>query len=191
MSLLELTLGRIFSLIEATTNLFLGKTLLLLKSVFLFFILIFCFLLIFFWLSLEIKNQDELGKWKFYLNSLIRFYFRKNPRKKFEEIKNIFYQNKFLALEEINKFLDFVLETFGYTGSLEEKLNSLNKEILPNLEEIKKAIRITELIKEKMNKNEKIELSQEEFLLIFHEYEKALYHLNVLTKEDFLVTNLK
>ncbi|GIW65186.1 MAG: hypothetical protein KatS3mg093_165 [Candidatus Parcubacteria bacterium] len=60
---------------------------------------------------------------------------------------------------------------------------------MPNLDEVKKAYKIVEIIEEKLKKNEKINLTEDEYLIIFHEYEKALYNLNILTIEDFLVKN--
>jgi hypothetical protein len=62
---------------------------------------------------------------------------------------------------------------------------------LPNLEEIKKAIEIVKIIEEKIKNQEEINLSEDEYFVIFHEYEKALLNLNILTTEDFLVKNLK
>jgi hypothetical protein len=61
---------------------------------------------------------------------------------------------------------------------------------LPNLEEIQKAYQIVKLIEEKLKNNETLNLTEDEYLLIFHEYEKALLNLNILTIEDFLVKNL-
>jgi hypothetical protein len=75
--------------------------------------------------------------------------------------------------------------------SLEEKLSKVSPLILPNLEEIKKAIEIVKIIAEKIKNQEEINLSEDEYFVIFHEYEKALFNLNILATEDFLVKNLK
>lgn len=190
MSLFELTIGRILSLVEALTNFVLGKGFYLFKASISILALFFSFFLIWLWLKYELKNKDEINKWKFYLKTVKEYFFLKKPKKKFEEIKKIFYEDKILALKEINEYLNFVLEIFGYEGDLEKKIEKINPKFLPNLDDLKKAISIYKLIEEKLKNNEKLDLTEEDYLLIFHTYEIALKNLNVLTIEDFLVKNL-
>lgn len=191
MSLFELTIGRILSLLEALINFVLGKSFYLFKASISILVLFFSFFLIWLWFKYELKNKDEFRKWKFYFNSVKEYYFLKKPKRQFEEIKKVFYEDKILALREINEYLNFVLETFGYEGNLEEKIEKINPEFVPSLDDLKKAISIYKLIEEKLNNNEDLGLTEEEYLLIFHTYEIALKDLNVLTTEDFLVKSSK
>lgn len=191
MSLFELTIGRILSLVEALINFALGKGFYLFKASISILALFFSFFLIWLWLKYELKNKDEIGKWKFYLKTSKEYFFLKKPKKKFEEIKKVFYEDKILALREINEYLNFVLETFGYQGNLEEKTEKINPEFLPSLDDLKKAISIYKLIEERLKNNEELGLTEEDYLLIFHAYEIALKDLNVLTTEDFLVKSPK
>ncbi len=191
MSIFQLTIGKILFLIETITNYFIGKGFYLFKSSIFLLSLLFSIFLIFLWFRYELKNKDEIKKWQLYLKTVKDYLFLKNPKKNFEEIKKIFYQDKILALQEINKFLDFVLTNFGYSGTLEEKIEKVNEIVLPNKEDLKKALTIYKLIEEKIKNNEKVELSDDEYLLVFHQYELALFNLNIINQEDFLAKNLK
>ncbi len=191
MSLFQLTIGKIFLLVASLINLVIGDSFYLFKSTILILALIFSFFLVWLWFKYELKNRDEIDKWITYFKFVAEYFFLKQPKKNFEKIKKIFYQDKILALKELNEFLNFVLETFGYEGSFEEKLAKINSEILPNLEDLKKAFFICQLIEEKLKNNEEINLNTEDYLLIFHTYEVALKDLNIIGPEDFLVTNLK
>jgi len=191
MTIFDLTIGRIISLVEGINKLLFQTPIEILKALGLFFSLFLTLLMVLAWIKIEKETKDEIGYWKTLIKNRRDFYFLKKPKKNFEEIKKIFYEDKNKALIEINKFFDFVLEVFGYEGSLEEKLNKVSPLILPNLEEVKKAVEIVKIIEEKIKNREEINLTEDEYFLIFHEYEKALLNLNILTIEDFLVKNLK
>ena len=191
MTIFDLTIGRIISLVEVINKFLLQTPVEILKALGLFFSLLLTFLMVLAWIKIEKETKDEIDYWKYLFKNRKDFYFLKKPKKNFEEIKKIFYEDKNKALIEINKFFDFVLEVFGYEGSLEEKLSKVSPLILPNLEEIKKAIEIVKIIEEKIKNQEEINLSEDEYFVIFQEYEKALLNLNILTTEDFLVKNLK
>jgi hypothetical protein len=191
MTIFDLTIGRIINLVEGLNKFLLQTPVEILGALGFLFSLFLTGLMIFLWIKWEKEVQDEIWFWKFLFKNLKDFNFLKQPKKHFKEIKKIFYQDKNRALVEINKFFDFVLEVFGYEGSLEEKLSKVSPLILPNLEEVKKAVEIVKIIEEKIKNQEEINLSEDEYFVIFHEYEKALFNLNILTIEDFLVKNLK
>jgi hypothetical protein len=191
MTIFDLTIGRIINLVEGINKLLFQTPLEILKALGLFFSLFLTGLMVFVWIKIEKETKDEIGYWKTLIKNRRDFYFLKNSKRYFLKIKKNFYEDKNKALIKINKFFDFVLEVFGYEGSLEEKLNKVSPLILPNLEEIKKAIEIVKIIEEKIKNQEEINLSEDEYFVIFHEYEKALLNLNILTTEDFLVKNLK
>ncbi len=191
MTIFDLTIGRIINLVEGINKFLLQTPVEILKALGLFFSLFLTGLMVFVWIKIEKETKDEIGYWKTLIKNRRDFYFLKNSKRYFLKIKKNFYEDKNKALIKINKFFDFVLEVFGYEGSLEEKLNKVSPLILPNLEEIKKAIEIVKIIEEKIKNQEEINLSEDEYFVIFHEYEKALLNLNILTTEDFLVKNLK
>jgi hypothetical protein len=191
MAIFDLTIGRIINLVEGINKFLLQTPVEILKALGLFFSLFLTGLMVFVWIKIEKETKDEIGYWKTLIKNRRDFYFLKNSKRYFLKIKKNFYEDKNNALIKINKFFDFVLEVFGYEGSLEEKLNKVSPLILPNLEEIKKAIEIVKIIEEKIKNQEEINLSKDEYFVIFHEYEKALLNLNILTTEDFLVKNLK
>jgi hypothetical protein len=191
MTIFDLTIGRIISLIEEINKLLFQTPAEILRALGLFFSLFLTGLMVFAWIKIEKETKEEINYWKYLIKNRKDFYFLKKPKRNFEEIKKIFYEDKNKALIEINKFFDFVLEVFGYEGNLEEKLGKVSPLILPNLEEIKKAIEIVKIIEEKIKNQEEINLTEDEYFLIFHEYEKALLNLNILTTEDFLVRNPK
>jgi hypothetical protein len=191
MTIFDLTIGRIINLVEGINKLLFQTPFEILKALGLFFSLFLTGLMVFVWIKIEKETKDEIGYWKTLIKNRRDFYFLKNSKRYFLKIKKNFYEDKNKALIKINKFFDFVLEVFGYEGSLEEKLNKVSPLILPNLEEIKKAIEIVKIIEEKIKNQEEINLSEDEYFVIFHEYEKALLNLNILTTEDFLVKNLK
>lgn len=149
--------------------------------------LLVIFLSIFYWIKLEKENRDELDYWQTLIKNSRDFRFLQRPNKNFEKIKKIFYQNKIQGLIELTKFFDFVLDVFGYEGNLEEKLTKIQPEFLPNLEKVKKAYQIIILAEEKLKNNQTINLTEDDYLLVFHEFEQALFFLNILTREDFLV----
>lgn len=187
MTLFELNFEKFFLQLESIVKSNFISIFLFLKTFVFLFSLVLSVFLLYVWIKLEIKNRDEIDFWKFIIKTTKDFYFIKSSKKSFEEIKKKFYQDKLQGLIEINNLLNLVLETFGYQGSLDEKLKKINKEILPSLEETKKAVKIVEILKEKKEKGEEINLDEEEYFMIFHQYEIALKDLNILTTEDFLV----
>jgi hypothetical protein len=191
MTIFDLTIGRIISLVEGVNNFLFQTPIEILKALGLFFSLFLTGSMVFAWIKIEKETKDEIGYWKTLIKNRRDFYFLKNSKRYFLKIKKNFYEDKNKALIKINKFFDRVLDAFGYEGSLEEKLNKVSPLILPNLEEIKKAIEIVKIIEEKIKNQEEINLTEDEYFLIFHEYEKALLNLNILATEDFLVKNLK
>jgi NurA-like 5'-3' nuclease len=191
MTLLDLTIGRIIFLVEFLDKLLFGNIFIIIKVLGLFLSLIISFLLIFIWIKLENEYKDETNFWLTLIKNTKDFYFLKKAKKNFDEIKKIFHEDQNKGLIEIDNFLNFVLETFGYEGKLEEKLNQIDINLLPNLEDIKKANKIVEIIKNYLDNNKQINLNYDEYLLIFNEYEKTLFYLNVLNPEDFLVKSLK
>jgi hypothetical protein len=191
MAIFDLTIGRIINLVEGINKFLFQTPFEILKALGLFFSLFLTGLMVFVWIKIEKETKDEIGYWKTLIKNRRDFYFLKNSKRYFLKIKKNFYEDKNKSLIKINKFFDRVLDAFGYEGSLEEKLNKVSPLILPNLEEIKKAIEIVKIIEEKIKNQEEINLSEDEYFVIFHEYEKALLNLNILTTEDFLVKNLK
>jgi hypothetical protein len=191
MTIFDLTIGRIINLVEGINKLLFQTPFEILKALGLFFSLFLTLLMVLAWIKIEKKTKEEINYWKTLIKNQRDFCFLKKPKKNFEEIKKIFYEDKNKALIEINKFFDFVLEVFGYEGSLEEKLNKVSPLILPNLEEIKKAVTIVKIIEEKIKNQEEINLTEDEYFVIFYEYEKALFNLNILNTEDFLAKNLE
>ncbi len=189
MPIFELTFGRIINLIEAITKFLFATPIEILKSLGFLFSLIITGLLIYFWIKLEIKNKDEIDFWNFIFETERHYQLIREAKNKFKKIKEHFHNNKLQGLIEVNNFLDEILAVCGYEGNLEEKLNKINEKFLPNKEEIKKARQILLLINQKKQANESIELSDDEYLIIFHEYEKGLLSLNIITEEDFLVRN--
>jgi hypothetical protein len=191
MTIFDLTIGRIIYLIETLDKILFEAQFEILRSLGIFLSLFITGLMIFFWIKIETMIKDETKFWQSLLKNLKDFFFLKRSKKNFNEIKAIFYKDKNKGLIEINNFLDFVLEIFGQTNSLEEKLNKISTSILPNLEELKKAVEIVKIINLKLKNNEEINLTDDDYLLIFHEYEKALLNLNLINEEDFLAKNLK
>jgi len=191
MTIFDLTIGRIINLVESLNKFLLETPIEILKAFGFFFSLFLTALMILYWIKIEKETKDEIGYWQTLIKNQKDFYFLKKPKKRFEEIKKIFHQDKNKALIELNDFFDFVLQVFGYEGNLEEKLDKISLKILPNLEDIKKAFKVVNIIKEKLNNKEEVNLTDDEYLIIFHEYEKALLHLNILSREDFLARSLE
>jgi len=156
------------------------------KSIIFFISFIYSLNLFIFWLYLEIKNKDEIGFW-LGLGDIIKYYRKiKNKKLNYEEVKKTYLENHFLGLIALKNFFTEIIEIFGYQGNnLEERIKNISDEDLPNKEDVLKAIKIINLL-EKRQEND---LSEEEIELIFSTLEKALYYLNVIEKEDFLVTS--
>jgi|GEM_PF-1251332 len=169
---------------------FLLKNFETIKIIIYFLALIYSFNLFLLWLYFEIKNKEESGFW-LDLIGLIKMYKNYKSLKSktitYEEIKKSYLENHKAGLINLKNYFLFVLDVLGYTGKdFEEKINNINDEDLPNKEEVKKALKAI-LLLEKNNRT----LEEEEYELLFSTLEKALYHLNIIEKEDFLVTSLK
>ncbi len=81
-----------------------------------------------------------------------------------------------LAVIEADDMLNSVLEQMGYEGeSLVEKLNGLNEEIIPNLEEVKKAHKVRRDIIYDQSRG----LSKEEAVNLISVYEKVFKELQI------------
>jgi uncharacterized membrane protein len=189
MPIFELTFGKIVSLIEEIGKNILGPYVQLLRGLFLTISLIIIVLLIYFWIKLELKNKDEIDFWRGLRKNLNHYKFYKKIRQNFNIIKNEFQKDKIKGLNQINDFLDKLLDTFGYEGNLEEKLNKIDIKFLSNKEEVKKARKALILINEKLQAGEKLNLTNEEYFLIFQEYQQALFHLRAINEQDLLVMN--
>ena len=169
---------------------FLIKNIETIKTIIYFASLIYSFNLFLLWLYFEIKNKEEFGFW-FGIVDLIKKYKNykdlKNKEIAYEEIKKSYLENHKRGLIDIKNYFLFVLDVLGYSGeNFEEKINNISDDDLPNKEDVKKALKAIFLL-EKSDQ----ELSEEEYELLFSTLEKALYHLNIIDKEDFLVTFLK
>lgn len=155
-----------------------------LKFLIYLFSLALCLFFIYQWVKLEIKNQDEIGKWKGFFTLRKRFRFYKNSRKIWNKVKSKFLENKKQGLIYALNYLDYALGTLGYEGDIDEKIQKINPTFINNLEDLKKAIEITKILKET-----KRELSDEEYFLVFKQFEFALEKLKFINQEDFLALN--
>jgi hypothetical protein len=189
MSFLEVIFNKFLYLAEKITDIFFLSTFNLIKSFVFIVSLGITFFLIYFWIKLEIKNRDEYRYWNYIFKSSRDYFFMKKQKKIFNQIKEIFYKDNLQGIFEIHDFFDLVLSVFGYQGSFEEKIKTVDEKVLPNKEEIKKAFQIISLIKNKIQNNESINLSADDFLMIFKTYEEALLYLRVLNSEDLLAKN--
>jgi hypothetical protein len=188
MEILQLTIGKIFLFVEKVLELIIPSSLILNKLFIFLLSIISTFLMILWWIKLELKNEDEIDYWQSLFKSKKDYFFIKNQRKTFEKIKKIFYQDEVKGLIEIDKFLKTIIEMFGYSeNNLEDNIEKLPSTISKNKEDIKKAIKIVSLIKEKLENNEEITLKKEEYFLVFHQYEQFLADLSVITSDNFLV----
>lgn len=183
MPVIDLTIGKILNLIEEIIVQTIGINFELFKSLIFLFSIFYSLNLILFWIYLEMKNKDEIGFWDFILKSYKRFKDLKKASFSYQNVKETYLNNKQEGLFGLRDFFKLALESYGYSGNLEEILNQLNEKILPNLEDVKKAIKAINLIEKNKNNN----LSDEEIELLYSTIETALYHLNVIEKEDFLV----
>lgn len=147
----------------------------------LFLALGFFFLLFILWTLIFTSFLEEL-----FLRDLKEFlsykpYFAKIYAPKWAKIKKRL-ESKIeaevkLAILEADNLLDDLLKREGYSGqTLEEKLEKLTKEILPNIEELKEAIKVKKAIVE----DPSFKLDFEEASKVISIYEKALKDLQAL-----------
>jgi len=137
---------------------------------------------------LELKNKNEIGFWLKLRDFKKRFKrFQSLKKLNYEDVKASYLQDKIQGLKEIKNFLAEVLEELGFEGqTLEEKINDLPFEE-DEKQNLKKAVRIVELIQNKQNVN----LSEEEIKIVYAEFEKALFLLNLIEKEEMVAESLK
>lgn len=180
----ELTFGKVFTFIETLLRLIIPSEIYLTKIFIFLLSIILSSFLIFTWIKLELKNQDEIDYWQSLLKSRRDYKFIKSQKKNFEKIKKIFSQDKVKGLVAIDDFLKQIIEMFGYSAeSLEEKIDQLPQEIFKSKEEVKKAIKIVSLIKEKEQAN----LRESEYYLVFDTYQKFLLDIGAITNDSLLV----
>ncbi|BCX15330.1 MAG: hypothetical protein KatS3mg097_222 [Candidatus Parcubacteria bacterium] len=191
MPVLQLTIGKILKLIEGTVQILYDNLFFLSELFFYILILTFCFILITKYIINELKYQKEIKKWQTYYKLLSYYFFLKKKNKRFAEIKETFYLNKIAALYELRNLLHEALTTFGYEGSLKEQLEAVKNNLIPNVDQLKKAETIFNLLEEKYKQQGNIKLNENDFLVLFHTYETALFNLKIINQEDFLATHLK
>lgn len=186
----ELTIGKIFLFIETLLRIIIPSGVSLAKIfIFLFSIILSSFLIIV-WIKLELKNKDEISFWQLIFKSKRDYKFIKKMKNNFTKIKNTFTQDKIKGLIAIDDFLKQIIEMFDYPGeNLEKKIDQLPQEIIKTTTEIKKAIKIVGLIKEKKQRGEELSLKENEYDLIFDVYQKFLVDLRVVPNENLLVMN--
>ncbi len=185
MTIFDLTFGKIIYLIEKLTEILISTPYLAKILVYLFSLTLSITIIIF-WIKLEIKNRDEVNKINRFIKNRKIFLFYKKRKDIWNQIKNIFSQDKNRGLIEIKKLLDFSLETFGYEGTLQEKINNTNEEIIINKNDLLKAIEIVEAIEKKLSHHQKIDIKDKEYFLILKQFEIALLSLNIISTQDCL-----
>ncbi|MCS7200681.1 MAG: hypothetical protein NZ822_00820 [Patescibacteria group bacterium] len=188
MEIIELTVGKVFLFFETILNFIIPTGLGLAKLSVYLTSLILTSLMIIWWIKFELVNQDEIDYWQSFLKSRKDFKFIKNQEKNFKRIKAIFINDKIRGLIEIDKFVNSIVDMFGYGEyTLEEKVDKIPDDVAKNKEDLKKSIKIVNLIKEKINKGDDVDLKDEEFNIVFNSYEKFLIDLGIITTENFLV----
>jgi len=155
--------------------------------------ILFSLALIGYWIYLERKYRFGIEWWKF----LIKYYSEAFIKPEYFDqewlkIKNIFLSDHFAALLKTYKYLEEVIDLYGYEEpTLIEKFKKIPDQVFPNKERFLKALEALEIIKNKLSKNEKIEISEIEALAILKEIETGLQGLFVITQKalwaNFLV----
>lgn len=188
MEIIELTVGKVFLFFETILNFIIPAGLGFAKLSIYLISLILTSLMIIWWIKFELVNQDEIDYWQSFLKSRKDFKFIKNQEKNFKRIKAIFINDKIRGLIEIDNFVNSIVDMFDYGEyTLEEKVDKIPDDVAKNKEDLKKSIKIVNLIREKINKGEDVNLKDEEFNLVFNSYEKFLTDLGIVTTENFLV----
>jgi len=151
------------------------------------FSIVFSLGLIFYWIYLERKYKYGAEWWsflvKYFLEAFIKPDYFKNEWKK---IKNIFLTDQVSALVKTYKFLEEVIELYGYEeGTLKEKFLKIPNQVYKNTNRYERALEALEIIYKKINHKEKIEISKEEALAVLKEIENMLGDLFVISPEDY------
>ncbi len=148
--------------------------------------LLFSLSLIGYWIYLERKYRYGIEWWsfliKYFLEAFIKPDYFKNEWKK---IRDIFLSDHLLALKETYRFLEEVIDLYGYeSGTLKERFLKIPNQIYTDKERYSKALEALDLIIKKIKNGEKIEISQKEALAILKEIESMLKNLMVISPED-------
>lgn len=149
--------------------------------------LLFSLFLIGYWIYLERKYKYGREWWsfliKYFLDAFIKPEYFKNEWKK---IKDIFLSDHILALKSTYKFLEELIDFYGYEkGSLKEKFMSVPNQIYTSKDRYEKALEALEIIQNKLEKREKLEITKKEALAVLKEIELMLKDLLVINPEDY------
>lgn len=163
-----------------------------LKILISFLSIIFSFILIGYWIYLERKYKFGIDEWKRVLKDFNDAFIKEDYYKKqWADIKKIFLVNHLNALNKTYKFLEELIEMYGYEGAnIVEKFKNFPNQILKNKNDFLKALEILVLIDNKQKKKEKIEIAEKEALRVLYEIEKGLKNLLVINQEDLWVEEL-
>jgi hypothetical protein len=163
-----------------------------LKIIISFLSIIFSFILIGYWIYLERKYRFGIDEWKRVLKDFNDAFIKEDYYKKqWADVKKIFLANSLNALNKTYKFLQELIEMYGYEGSnIIEKFKKFPDQILKNKNDFLKALEILVLVDNKQKKKEKIEISEKEVLRVLYEIEKGLKNLLVINQEDLWVEEL-
>ena len=163
-----------------------------LKIIISFLSIIFSFILIGYWIYLERKYRFGIDEWKRVLKDFNDAFIKEDYYKKqWADVKKIFLANSLNALNKTYKFLQELIEMYGYEGSnIIEKFKKFPDQILKNKNDFLKALEILVLDDNKQKKKEKIEISEKEVLRVLYEIENGLKNLLVINQEDLWVEEL-
>ena len=187
-----------------------------LKILISFIAILISLILILYWIYLERKYKYGIEWWKFLIKYFSEAFIK--PEYFDEEwlkIKNVFLSDYLNSLIRTYKYLEEVIELYGYEEkSLLEKFKKIPEQVFPNKERFLKALealgliyrkllslesKISEIesllnnkdIKEKLEKGSSLEISENEALAILKEIELGLQGLFVITHKalwaNFLV----
>jgi len=155
--------------------------------------ILFTITLIGYWIYLERKYRYGIEFWKFLIEYYSEAFIKPDYfDQEWLKIKNIFLSDNLASLIKTYKYLEEVINIYGYEGTtLIEKFKRIPDQAFPNKERFLKALEALEIIKNKIEKKEKIELSESESLAILKEIELGLQGLFVITQKalwaNFLV----
>ena len=152
------------------------------------FSIIFSLTLIGYWIYLERKYKYGIEWWgfliKYFLEAFIKPDYFKNEWLK---IKNIFLSDHISALIKTYNLLQEIIDLYGYEEkvSLKEKFLKIPNQVYSKLDRYQMALEALEIIYQKINKKEQIEISKTEALSILKEIESMLGDLFVINPSDY------
>lgn len=157
------------------------------KVVISLFSIIISLLLIFYWIYLERKYKYGSDWWafliKYFLEAFIKPDYFKNEWKK---IKNIFITDHISALVKTYQFLQEVIDLYGYEdGTLKEKFLKIPNQVYSKKDRYGMALEALEIIYNKIQNKNKIEITQLDSISILKEIESMLGDLFVISPEDY------